>query len=164
MQESVESQKSHLIIYETELVDEFQPNTEIEILQLKTRDFNRKLQEEKSNVQLWLDFVAFQDELFQDQIEKAENGRNISSKSLNEKKCAILDRALDANSKSIRLRIELLHQGASIWQPEELEKRWESLVFSNPHLPELWRAFLNTQYNTPLKSIMKYYVKVSFII
>jgi len=70
-----------------------------------------------------------------------------------------LDRALDVNSKSVRLRVALLSQGARIWHPEELGKRWESLVFSNPHLPELWRSFLSTQYNTPLKSIMRYYVK-----
>ena len=106
--DAVDSQKSHLIIYETELVEEFQPSSGIEVLQLKTRDFNRKLQEDKSNVNLWLDFVSFQDEIFQDQVEKAENGKNISSKALTEKKVAILDRALDANSKSVRLRVELL--------------------------------------------------------
>ena len=53
----------------------------------------------------------------------------------------------------------LLKYGAKIWAPDELSKRWESLVFSNPHLPELWRAFMETQYSTPLKSLMKYYVK-----
>ena len=51
---------------------------EIDILQLKTRDYNRKLQEEKENVNLWLEFVDFQDEVFKDQVEKAENGKNIS--------------------------------------------------------------------------------------
>ena len=49
----------------------------------------KNLQEDKENVNLWLDFVEFQDELFQDQIEKAENGKNISSKALNEKKVNI---------------------------------------------------------------------------
>jgi hypothetical protein len=86
VQEAVDNQTPHLIIYETELVEEFEQNTEIDILQLKTRDFNRKLQEDKTNINLWLEFVAFQDELFEDQIEKSENGRNISKKNLNEKK------------------------------------------------------------------------------
>ena len=89
-QTAIDDQKTHLIIYETELVEEAQPNTGIEILQLKTRDFNRKLQEDKTNINLWLEFVDFQDELFQDQIEKAENGRNISEKTLNEKKVKII--------------------------------------------------------------------------
>jgi len=90
VQDLVESQESHLTIYETELVEESQPNTEIEILQLKTRDFNRKLQEDKENINLWLEFVDFQDDIFQDQVEKAENGKNISSKALNEKKVKML--------------------------------------------------------------------------
>ena len=82
-----------------------------------------------------------------------------SSKTLNERKIAILERALDENTKSIRLRVELLTRGAKIWTEEELKKRWEGLVFSNPHLPELWRAFLDIQANQPIKSVLKYYTK-----
>jgi hypothetical protein len=157
--EDVDSQKAQLTIYTTELIEDFNEDNEIEILQLRTRDFNRKLQENPDDVSLWLDFVEFQDELFEDQIEKAQNGKNISRKVLNEKKIAILDRALDVNQKSVRLRVALLHFGKKIWPQEELQKRWEGLVFSNPHLPELWRAFLDSQFNTPLKAKMKYYQK-----
>ena len=78
---------------------------------------------------------------------------------MNERKIAILERALDENTKSIRLRVELLTRGAKIWTEEELKKRWEGLVFSNPHLPELWRAFLDIQANQPIKSVLKYYTK-----
>ena len=62
-----------MTIYETELVEESQPNTEIEILQLKTRDFNRKLQEDKENINLWLEFVDFQDDIFQYAIFHMQN-------------------------------------------------------------------------------------------
>ena len=65
--------------YFTPLLEETSlDGNEIDILQLKTRDYNRKLQEEKENVNLWLEFVDFQDEVFKDQVEKAENGKNIS--------------------------------------------------------------------------------------
>ena len=74
---------------------------EIDIIQLKTRDFNRKLQVEKENINLWLDFVDFQDEVFAEQVEKAENGKNISVKTLNERKIAILERALDENQEKL---------------------------------------------------------------
>ena len=129
------------------------------MIQLKTRDFNRKLQVEKENINLWLDFVDFQDEVFADQIEKAENGKNISVKTLNERKVAIIERALDENHKSIKLRVELLQRGAHIWTEDELKKRWEALVFSNPHLPELWRAFLDIQANNPVFFVLKFYTK-----
>ena len=80
VQKLIDEQAPRLTIYETEFVEE--ENTvdgnEIDILQLKTRDYNRKLQEEKENVNLWLEFVDFQDEVFRDQVEKAENGKNIS--------------------------------------------------------------------------------------
>ena len=56
--------------------------------------------------------MLFKDEVFKDQIEKAENGKNISTKTLNERKIAILERALDENEKSIRLKVELLQRGA----------------------------------------------------
>ena len=61
--------------------------------------------------------------------------------------------------RSIKLRVELLQRGAHIWTEEELKKRWEGLVFSNPHLPELWRAFLDIQSNKPVFFVLKFYNK-----
>ena len=61
VQKLVDEQAPRLTIYETELIrDNFDEESEIDIIQLKTRDYNRKLQEEKENINLWLEFVDFQ--------------------------------------------------------------------------------------------------------
>ena len=100
VQKLIDEQAPKLTLYETSYHEDHDSGGgEIDIIQLKTRDFNRKLQVEKENINLWLDFVDFQDEVFAEQVEKAENGKNISVKTLNERKIAILERALDENQE-----------------------------------------------------------------
>lgn len=114
---------------------------------VKVEEFNRKLRENPCDVQLWMKFVSFQDELMKGPsmytIDKSElESRKISLKLILEKKLSILERAIDSNQKNVELKLARLKLCEEFWEPATLLKEWQKLVFLHPNDPQLWQKYL----------------------
>ncbi|XP_035211983.1 nuclear exosome regulator NRDE2-like isoform X2 [Stegodyphus dumicola] len=126
----------------------------------KTIYFNKKLLKSPNDVQLWLDFVEFQDEVCHAD-RKSESAYNESA--IFEKKISIFDKALKYNPKSVELHIAKLNLCRKVWKIDKLISLWDDLIFMNPNNPEVWQSYLffvltNLAYfNTP--RIVKLYSK-----
>ena len=135
-------------------------------LSQQTAMYNRRLQEDPRNVGLWLEFLAFQREV---KVWGGEGrmGQLTTAKSLkavNERKLAILERALEHNPKSEELlvgHLELLRDMGR--EPETILKQWRDLVFRMPNRPLLWlkySEFCRMQFSTfSLSSLSTLYQK-----
>lgn len=91
----------------------------------KVRRFNERTRDEPHNVQLWLDFVQFQDAVAQE--DKSFKGQSIrlrevyqSSKAVIEKKLAVLEKALEVNPSSLDLKIVQLELYQDVWESDKV--------------------------------------------
>ncbi|XP_075386898.1 nuclear exosome regulator NRDE2 [Tenrec ecaudatus] len=117
------------------------------LLKAKVEELNRKVRENPRDIQLWLAFVAFQDEVAQSPGPYAteaggQEKRKRSLKLLLEKKLAILERAIGSNPSSVALKLARLQLCAEFWEPATLLKEWQTLVFLHPNDAALWQRYL----------------------
>lgn len=126
---------------------EAQPDRESVLLKAKVEEFNRKLRETPRDIQLWMAFVAFQDEVMKSPglyaIEEGEKEkRKKSLKLILEKKLAILERAIESNQSSVDLKLAKLKLCTEFWEPSTLLKEWQKLIFLHPNNAALWQRYL----------------------
>ncbi|XP_004837131.1 protein NRDE2 homolog [Heterocephalus glaber] len=124
-----------------------QPDRETAVLKAKVEEFNRKVRENPRDIQLWMAFVAFQDEVMKSPglyaIEEGEQEkRKKSLKLVLEKKLAILERAIESNQSSVDLKLAKLKLCAEFWEPSTLVKEWQKLIFLHPNNTALWQKYL----------------------
>ena len=105
----------------------------------RTAQYNRMLQEDPHNMPLWLEFIAFQDEvlLWGGGADVQRRKRQVA-----ERKLAIFERALESNPLSVDLLVGHMQQVEEVWEVERVVKRWKDLVFRQPHRPRLWLHYL----------------------
>ena len=117
----------------------------------KTRDFNASLRQNPENIQLWLDFSAFQDEAMEISASfSSSRGGGLNKKirqrgavrATAEKKISILERGLEHHSGSDVLLLALLDVASEICDHEEMEKRWQRVLVHCPGSVKLWKAYL----------------------
>ena len=111
---------------------------EVHITQ-RTAEYNRMLQEDPHNMSLWLDFIAFQDEVL-----LWGGGADVRRRKsqVADRKLAIFERALESNPLSVDLLVGHMQQVEEVWEVERVVKRWKDLVFRQPHCPRLWLHYL----------------------
>ena len=121
-------------------------------LERKVEDYNKRLREEPTNIELWLKFLKFQDVLFSDDGYGKELGSKGDEKhvkrgsnALLDKKLSILDKAFESNPASIELHLLKLELCSEIWEPARINKELEQLLFVHPANVALWNYYL--QYN-----------------
>ncbi|KAF1799857.1 NRDE-2, necessary for RNA interference-domain-containing protein [Mucor lusitanicus] len=107
----------------------------------RTIDFNRKLDQEPHNVQLWLDFIRFQDEVAAG-LDPANSSNNNKS-SLNEVKLSIFEKALDHNPTDEELIHAYLTCGAETWETLKLLREWDTMLKQHPDSIRLWAEYIN---------------------
>ena len=105
----------------------------------RTAEYNSLLLEDPHNVSLWLEFIAFQDEVLL--WDKASGARRKSQ--MNERKLAIFERALESNSLSVDLLVGHMQLVEGVWEVERVVRRWKDLVFRQPNRPQLWLHYLH---------------------
>ncbi|GFY70502.1 nuclear exosome regulator NRDE2 [Trichonephila inaurata madagascariensis] len=110
-------------------------------LKNKTTLFNKKLSESPHDIQLWLDFVDFQEELYYSQ-KMEETNKALPESYLTEKKVAILDKALKHNPQNVQLNITKLNLCRSLWTIDTVIKSWEQLIFLYPNNAQIWREYV----------------------
>lgn len=119
-----------------------------EYLLQKTREFNAGLRRNPENLQLWLDFSAFQDEALELSSSPSFSGSGPNKKQRGavrataEKKISILERGLEHHPGSDILLLALLNVASEICDHEELEKRWQRVLVYCPGSVKLWKAYL----------------------
>ncbi|XP_006101738.1 protein NRDE2 homolog isoform X1 [Myotis lucifugus] len=124
-----------------------QPDHEDALLKARVEEFNRRVRENPRDTQLWMAFVAFQDEVMRSPglyaIEEGEQEkRKRSLKLILEKKLAILERAIDSNPSSVDLKLAKLKLCTEFWEPSTLVKEWQKLIFLHPNNTALWQKYL----------------------
>ncbi|XP_037359611.1 nuclear exosome regulator NRDE2 isoform X2 [Talpa occidentalis] len=124
-----------------------QPDRESALLKAKVEEFNRKVRENPRDIQLWMAFVDFQDEVMRSPglyaIEEGEQEKRRRSLRLTlEKKLAILERAIESNQSSVDLKLAKLKLCSEFWEPSTLVKEWQKLIFLHPNNTALWQKYL----------------------
>ncbi|KAF6131796.1 NRDE-2, necessary for RNA interference, domain containing [Phyllostomus discolor] len=126
---------------------DIEPDREDALLKAKVEEFNRRVRENPRDTQLWMAFVAFQDEVMKSPglyalEEGGQEKRKRSLKLILEKKLAILERAIESNQSSVDLKLAKLKLCAEFWEPPMLLKEWQKLIFLHPNNTALWQRYL----------------------
>lgn len=123
----------------------------------KVSEYNTQLLANPHNVQLWMEFINFQDEaLIWDQLlapplsAKAQPTTSNSTRecvhrqgsALIERKIAIFERALQNNPLSEKLLVGHMELVQEIWDTERLVKQWKDIVFKQPNRSLLWLKYI----------------------
>ncbi|KAG8514275.1 Protein NRDE2, partial [Galemys pyrenaicus] len=128
-----------------------QPDAQLDresaLLKAKVEEFNRRVRENPRDIQLWMAFVAFQDEVMRSPglyaLEEGEQEKRRRSLKLTlEKKLAILERAIESNQSSVDLKLAKLKLCSEFWEPSTLVKEWQKLIFLHPNNTALWQKYL----------------------
>ncbi|DBB01993.1 TPA: hypothetical protein ACH3X1_000578 [Trebouxia sp. C0004] len=106
----------------------------------RTREFNVAVRERSHDLQLWLDYAAFQDE-----TTRAVRGRRGVQAGIAEKKISILERALEFHPGSDRLLLALLDAAQAMSSSEELQRRWQVVLSYHGGSAKLWQEHLQWQ-------------------
>ncbi|KAI8972712.1 NRDE-2, necessary for RNA interference-domain-containing protein [Pilobolus umbonatus] len=109
----------------------------------RTIEFNRRLNKEPHNVQLWLDFIRFQDETVQGLNTGTAPSSKSNTASLNEVKLSIFEKAIDANPDNEQLILEYLKCGGQIWETLSLLREWDTMLKKHPDSIILWSNYIN---------------------
>ncbi|KAM6392986.1 nuclear exosome regulator NRDE2 isoform 2-T2 [Pluvialis apricaria] len=116
------------------------------VLMTKVEEHNKKVRENPRDINAWMEFVSFQDELMRGPSPYASKGeqevRRKSLKLILEKKLAILERAIESNPSNVDLKLARLKLCTEFWEPPALIKEWQKLIFLHPNNPELWKKYL----------------------
>ncbi|KAK9959847.1 hypothetical protein ABG768_009947 [Culter alburnus] len=116
------------------------------LLSARVEEFNRKLRENPTDIQMWLDFIHFQDELAfgsgSYSVASDSDMRKMSLRAVLEKKLSIVDKAVESNPANVDLKLEKLRLCKELWEPAVLQKEWKKLVFVHPNSAPLWRKYL----------------------
>lgn len=110
-----------------------------------TGQYNRSLLEQPHSVELWLEFLAFQDQFLEWGHLPGQAGDSTGHKTraLLDRKIAIYERALEHNPTSEELLIGHMSLVWEVWTTEKVIKRWKDLVFRQPNRPRLWLSYLH---------------------
>nr|XP_009688106.1 PREDICTED: protein NRDE2 homolog [Struthio camelus australis] len=124
-----------------------EPGTNINsILMSKVEEHNKKVRENPRDIDAWMEFVSFQDELMRGPGLYASKGeqevRRKSLKLILEKKLAILEKAIESNPSNVDLKLARLKLCTEFWEPPALIKEWQKLIFLHPNNPDLWKKYL----------------------
>ncbi|CAG2236937.1 unnamed protein product [Mytilus edulis] len=101
-------------------------------------EFNRKTRENPKDVDLWLEFIDFQDKVV---LEDSSN-RKIKENNILEKKISIIKKAMEANPSCIKLKMKYLDLCKGTMSPDIISKEMEQLLFIHPTNMLLWQQYL----------------------
>ncbi|KAG7328065.1 hypothetical protein KOW79_008009 [Hemibagrus wyckioides] len=108
------------------------------MLMARVEDFNKKLRENPSDVNLWLEFIQFQDELG-----SSLSGQGAESeRALWDRKLSVVERALQLNPSSVELKLHRLTLGRGLWDSSTQLKEWKKVVFVHPNSASLWMSYI----------------------
>ena len=122
-------------------------------IEMRRIEFNTKLREQPHNIQLWLEFIDFQDDALKEKVfesndekeskkSRKKNGEILRAKALVERKLAICKSAIEKNTRSIELAVKRLELSRDLFDSKTLDQQWKELIFVYPENLELWKRYL----------------------
>ncbi|CAO3586073.1 unnamed protein product [Absidia cylindrospora] len=117
-------------------------NTE-DFIRQRTIQYNKELSEDPSNVENWLAFINFQDEISKGLDTDAKRKSKTAKNTLNDVKISIFNKALENNPTSVELWLAYLRCGAEIWDTLTLLKNWDKALEKVPDSIQLWSDYIN---------------------
>ncbi len=135
----------------TDLVDDLrsqmEPGSHSGYMRSRSSYYNRELGLHPDKIDLWLEFVAFQDEVLQhgDHIpgsKEAHDHKLEQKRALVDVKLSILDKALKKNPSSIRLKVMRMEFLKDVRDVDELIEEWKTILFAHPNSSDVWHHYL----------------------
>lgn len=122
-------------------------------LKRRNLELDRGIRATPNDVDLWLEFVDFQDEVAVLSFMGGSTNRAFSKgerTSTSEIKMSILDRALavDGNKGSEPLLLAYLRAASDVWDPQKVLHRWGETLRSHPSLTGLWIEYVSWRQTT----------------
>ena len=110
-----------------------------------TAEYSNSLLEQPHNVDLWMEFLTFQDQLMEWGHLAGEGGdfRARKKQAIAERKMSIYERALEQNPVSEELLMGYMSLVREKWDTDKMIKRWKDLVFQQPNRPVLWLGYIH---------------------
>ena len=130
-------------------IEESSPvETENDKIQRQTTLFNEKLRKDPHDIQLWKDFIEFQDTARfitsgKESLSKDKPGKSLHQRALLERKISILDKAIESNPKNEFLINFRLHIATDYWDLSTLQLEWRNTLFAHPMSIYLWKKYLS---------------------
>ncbi|VDM93553.1 unnamed protein product [Onchocerca ochengi] len=113
----------------------------------KSRKYNAELGKDRYNIELWLKFLAVQDEVFlaQESVEGRKKTREerLTNRELLERKMSILDKAISLNFNCVKLKLERLKIGMHLWEENVFIREIRDVEFKHVNDPEMWKGILD---------------------
>ncbi|KAI8340046.1 NRDE-2, necessary for RNA interference-domain-containing protein [Chlamydoabsidia padenii] len=116
-----------------------------EYVRQRTIRYNKELAEDPSNVQNWLDFIDFQDEISKGLDSGTDSKRKSRSAktTLGEVKISIFRKALEKNPVNEDLWLAYLRCGGEVWDTLTLLENWDKALERIPNSIRLWSDYIN---------------------
>ena len=123
-------------------------------MQVRRLDYNRRLRNSPTDVELWIEFIDFQDEALEKTVfrledddkaskkTKAARGEILRAKALTERKLAICKSAIERNTRSVKLAVKRLELSRDLFDSKTLDLQWKELIFVYPENISLWKRYL----------------------
>ncbi|KAI9145860.1 NRDE-2, necessary for RNA interference-domain-containing protein [Paraphysoderma sedebokerense] len=116
----------------------------------RTKDYNQRLQSSPNDVDLWLEFIKFQDEQYRSSskssyvdITRGIRGSAGLKTGNVEKKLSIFERALKLNPDNEKLICGYLLCAEDAWQMDTLKSKYREYLSSYPMFYGLWLQYLS---------------------
>ena len=123
-------------------------------MQSRRLEYNRRLRNNPTNVELWIEFIDFQDQALEQTVFRAEGdegasaktkkarGEILRAKALTERKLAICKSAIERNTRSVKLAVKRLELSRDLFDSKTLDQQWKELIFVYPENISLWKRYL----------------------
>ncbi|CAK9825779.1 Nuclear exosome regulator NRDE2 [Anthophora retusa] len=112
-----------------------------ELQKAKTKEYNEKLIENPNDIELWLEYIEFQDTL--GHFQQYQTAKDIH-RGTTLKKLSIVEKALEKNVESIKLLKLKLSFMSELLPADEFSKQLETLVNKDSGNVVLWEEFIMT--------------------
>ncbi|XP_076642185.1 nuclear exosome regulator NRDE2 [Halictus rubicundus] len=123
---------------ETEYASSWNINFE-ELQRTKTKEYNERLTDDQNNVELWLEYVQFQDTL--EYLQKYQTSKDVH-RAVTMKKLSIVEKAMEKNVGSVQLLRIKLSLMEELLPADEFSQQLEILVNKDPGNVTLWQGFI----------------------
>ena len=117
----------------------------------RMRTYNQHLLKKPHDVDVWLEFIKYHDELNYmhapastvSEVEKCK----LSENAVYEIKEAVFKRAIENNPGNVKLIVAQLHEFQNYWDIDKLNAEWKNLLFNHVNDAQLWKQYLRFQRN-----------------
>ncbi|KAJ3088671.1 Protein nrde2, partial [Quaeritorhiza haematococci] len=111
----------------------------------RSQEFNKVIQKDPNNVDLWLSFIDFQNKLLESSTATAAAGskKGSLSRAVNSKKLSIFEKALTHLPEDERLLGGYMRFCEEAWESTALLTKWDEILELHPGSRLLWKQYID---------------------